>query len=286
MDGVADVGQDLTGMRSGKLTVLEKTDEKRKGSTLWRCRCDCGREILLEPFKIKRQLTQSCGCSRKGHGIKDLTGQRFGRLVAEERLEEKTGSSYLWRCRCDCGQETKVPAKALLSGNTTSCGCARADALRERAEDITGKRFGYLTAVEPAGSRYHGSVMWKCRCDCGSECCVSYNSLVSGNTASCGCKKKEHEQPPLHYVDGTCIEMIDHPILRSNNTSGFTGVVATGDGRWRAQIIFQGKLHVLGTYRDIQMAAEARRKGEEKYFGEFLDEYYAAQAPEMTRLSG
>ena len=272
-------------MRSGKLTALEKTDEKRRGTTLWRCRCDCGNEILLEPYKITGQITKSCGCSRRGRRVKDLTGQRFGRLTALERLDEKSGSCYLWRCRCDCGSEIKVKVNALLSGNTTSCGCAKIDALRERAIDITGRRFGYLTALEPIDRREYGSVVWRCRCDCGKTAEVNYNSLVTGNTTSCGCKRSEHEQPPLHYVDGTCIEMLESRTVRSNNTSGYTGVVAMPDGRWRAQIVFRGKRHILGTYRDIEMAAEARRKGEERIFGEFLQSYYAEKG-ETGRMTG
>ena len=273
---MANIKKDITGMRSGKLTALERTEEKRRGCTLWRCRCDCGNEILLEPYKITGQITQSCGCSRRGKRAKDLTGQRFGRLTAIERLAEKSGSSYLWRCKCDCGSEARVSVKALVSGNTTSCGCAKIDALRERAKDISGRQFGYLTTLRPLDERAQGSVVWECRCHCGNICKVPYNSLVRGNTTSCGCKKSEHEQPTLRYVGGTCIEMIEHPALRADNTSGYTGVVATPDGRWRAQLVFRGKRHILGTYRDIEMAAEARRKGEERIYGEFLDEYYAS----------
>lgn len=58
------------------------------------------------------------------HGA-DLTGQRFGRLVALERLVERSGGRCLWRCRCDCGRELNVRADALRSGNTKSCGCGK-----------------------------------------------------------------------------------------------------------------------------------------------------------------
>ena len=284
---MANIRQDITGMRSGRLTAIERTDIKRKGCTLWRCSCDCGNEILLEPYKIKRQITQSCGCSRRGRRMKDLTGQRFGRLVAVERLDRKRGNSYLWRCKCDCGSETEAAVNALISGNTTSCGCAKIDALRERAIDISGKKYGYLTPLRPLDERAQGSVVWECRCDCGKICRVPYNSIVRGNTASCGCKKNEHEQPPLHYVDGTCIEMLKPKGLRANNTSGCTGVVALPNGRWRAQIVFKGRRHVLGTYSDYNMAVEARKKGEARIFGEFLDAYYTEQTPtNISQMTG
>lgn len=53
-------------------------------------------------------------------------------------------------------------------------------------KDITGERFGRLTAVEFAGRRSRKS-FWKCLCDCGKETIVAKHSLVTGNTQSCGC---------------------------------------------------------------------------------------------------
>ena len=58
--------------------------------------------------------------------------------------------------------------------------------------DLTGQRFGRLLAVRPTVHRLHGSVVWLCRCDCGTEAAVPSNSLRSGNTRSCGCQRAEH----------------------------------------------------------------------------------------------
>jgi len=49
---------------------------------------------------------------------RDLTGQRFGRLVAGEYSTIAQG----WRCICDCGAQTTVRTWSLTSGSTTSCG--------------------------------------------------------------------------------------------------------------------------------------------------------------------
>lgn len=51
---------------------------------------------------------------------KDLTGERFGRLV----VRAWAGSSH-WICRCDCGSETRVLTANLTRNNTRSCGCIR-----------------------------------------------------------------------------------------------------------------------------------------------------------------
>lgn len=59
-------------------------------------------------------------------GVKrDLTGQRFGKLVAIEFAYRKKMNTY-WKCRCDCGNETIVNKSNLISGRTKSCGCGQA----------------------------------------------------------------------------------------------------------------------------------------------------------------
>ena len=57
----------------------------------------------------------------------DITGQRFGRLLAVKPAPGKrypNGKAQTrWLCRCDCGVEIVVPTSALVSGHTKSCGC-------------------------------------------------------------------------------------------------------------------------------------------------------------------
>ena len=55
--------------------------------------------------------------------IKDLQGQRFGRLVVKRFLYTRGHEATYWLCVCDCGTEKAVRAGNLRSGNTKSCGC-------------------------------------------------------------------------------------------------------------------------------------------------------------------
>ena len=55
----------------------------------------------------------------------DLTGQRFGRLTVVEFVGTDKRGNALWKCKCDCGNETVVRYSNLKSGHTTSCGCFR-----------------------------------------------------------------------------------------------------------------------------------------------------------------
>jgi hypothetical protein len=50
-----------------------------------------------------------------------------------------------------------------------------------------GRKYGHLTVVEDTGRRYHGSIIFKCVCDCGNFKDVSSNKLHSGHVISCGC---------------------------------------------------------------------------------------------------
>lgn len=54
---------------------------------------------------------------------KDITGQRFGRLVAIERTEQKNVHGYKWLCACDCGNIALVVLAYMMNGHTKSCGC-------------------------------------------------------------------------------------------------------------------------------------------------------------------
>lgn len=68
--------------------------------------------------------------------IKDITGQRFGKLVVLEDSGKRQGSSVMWKCRCDCGNITYATGSTLKKGNTKSCGCLVLHPVREPAIEI------------------------------------------------------------------------------------------------------------------------------------------------------
>jgi len=61
--------------------------------------------------------------------------------------------------------------------------------------DITGKRFGKLTAIRSEGVGPCWRTMWMCHCDCGRDVTVYKNNLVSGHTRSCGCLRRDRWKP-------------------------------------------------------------------------------------------
>ena len=57
--------------------------------------------------------------------------------------------------------------------------------------DLTGQRCGMWTVLGESGRDNDRNVLWNCRCDCGNKKDVPSNTLKSGKTTSCGCKKKK-----------------------------------------------------------------------------------------------
>ena len=64
--------------------------------------------------------------------IKDLTTQRFGRLIVIAKNGRKK-RAITWECQCDCGRIVTVRGNHLRSGVSKSCGCLNTDLTRVRA---------------------------------------------------------------------------------------------------------------------------------------------------------
>lgn len=69
----------------------------------------------------------------------DLTGQRFGRLTINRRLDNDASGRARWRCLCDCGGETAACTGQLRSGMTKSCGCIHREGLIARSTKHGGR---------------------------------------------------------------------------------------------------------------------------------------------------
>lgn len=64
---------------------------------------------------------------------RNLTGRRFGRLVAIGPVGTyrfKGGSYVRWLCKCDCDRSTVVVSSSLVGGTTISCGCRRQEIMK------------------------------------------------------------------------------------------------------------------------------------------------------------
>ncbi len=202
--------KNITAQRFGRLVALRPTNQRRRGLVVWECRCDCGNTTYVTATDLIRGNTSSCGCLRSELVSKDITGKRFGKLIALWPIPERDiHGQILWECKCDCSNIIFTTTQSLLSGKKTSCGCSREnnefnkllDKLSGNTNrykrDLTNQRFGRLIALEPTPERQNHSVVWKCLCDCGNTVFVSVSKLTSGNTQSCGCLQKDSTRKNL-----------------------------------------------------------------------------------------
>lgn len=52
----------ITGQRFGRITVIEFSHTDERSRSLWKCKCDCGKEFIGDGYNINRGNTSSCGC--------------------------------------------------------------------------------------------------------------------------------------------------------------------------------------------------------------------------------
>lgn len=130
---------DITGQRFGKLLITHKKQndpndpiKQRRIGAWWYADCDCGaKDIIVKGAYLRAGRVQSCGCYNKeaSHekNMIDLTGQKYGMLTvlkeAPEARENHKNRAIMWKCLCECGNETIVSSNALRTGGTISCGC-------------------------------------------------------------------------------------------------------------------------------------------------------------------
>lgn len=191
--------KDLTGQKFGKLTVIEMLysyRRKKSGQTVTycRCKCDCGNIVLRQAQKLKTSKLPSCGCAKR-EIIRDtcgtdVDGQKFGQLTVLETLWDENPVKL--RCRCDCGSETIIAKRDVVSGHTQSCGCLHKRRTSEsNTKDFTGKKNIHgIEAIQPLHQNKRGVWIWEFRCHCGNV----FNGLPARvfsdtrPTVSCGCQ--------------------------------------------------------------------------------------------------
>lgn len=118
--------KDITGQRFGKLVVIARTRANSQGNVIWECRCDCGNTAYVKGVNLRNGSTTSCGCMSCIGRKKDITNQRFGKLVALYPTEERNSAGcVLWECQCDCGNRIKVVGTELRQGRVNETrGCS------------------------------------------------------------------------------------------------------------------------------------------------------------------
>lgn len=131
--------KDLTGTKVGLLTLIDRKREGRR--TYYLCECECGNKRWIRADSLaKENPTLSCGCLAENTQFKanDITGKRYGRLIALRATNKrsKDNGSVIWQCKCDCGNITYVAQGDLQKGVVSSCGCYRRELGKEKGRKV------------------------------------------------------------------------------------------------------------------------------------------------------
>lgn len=98
------------------------------------CKCLlCGNTVVgVNIYNIIKGRSKNCGCVRKNklsdrrvHTVESLSQQKFGKLTVTEEAGRDNYGKILYKCRCDCGNDTIVLGNSLLQNHVLSCGCIR-----------------------------------------------------------------------------------------------------------------------------------------------------------------
>lgn len=106
---------------------------------------ECERERVVKYADISKVGHTLCGGCASSN---DITGTRFGRLVALRIDPEKGSRKSYWICKCDCGIIKSVNAYSMLIGETMSCGCYNKEVLRLRTGESSAVWKSTLTEEE------------------------------------------------------------------------------------------------------------------------------------------
>lgn len=134
-----------------------------KGDIYWLCRCDCGNTKEIKGHSLRSGITKSCGClglerlienckakNQSSISDADVTGKRFGKLVALEYCGKDEHRCKIFKCLCDCGKETIVRKSRLINGTTKSCGCLSSEVwsnMNHKHGYATHNRYNRLYAI-------------------------------------------------------------------------------------------------------------------------------------------
>lgn len=124
----------MIGKVYGRLTIvafdsLRKKSDGKMEAYYW-CQCTCGSPLIsIRGSSLKDGNTRSCGClcpdALHDNNALDITGVRFGKLIARRPMDRRIYGSIVWECDCDCGNTHYTSVSRLNAGQVYSCGCIK-----------------------------------------------------------------------------------------------------------------------------------------------------------------
>ena len=218
--------------------------------------------------------------------LKDLTGERFGKLLVigrsnDDYVRPNGSKTTKWDCLCDCGRRVSLRGDHMKTGNTLSCGFCSHNTFEFKNDicivyDKNKKSFiididDYDLIKNRSWSfDRHGYVV---TCDTNEKNIKLHRYIMNVNDPKTVIDHIDHNpannrKSNLRICSQQQNALNQKPSKR--NKSGYVGVSFDKKfNKWLAQIGFQGKNYYLGRYNKIEDAITARHKAELNYFKEF-----------------
>lgn len=201
----------------------------------------------------------------------DRTGQRFGKLVVIEQAGRNSLKKVLWKCKCDCGNESIVTAGALVTKNTESCGCVVPNFKHggwNKASYNTWRAM-IRRCTKPQDKdypRYGGLGVTVC------NRWLDYINFVADMGEPVGDETLDRIDTYGNYEPSNCrwagVKVQNRNIrVRKNSKTGVIGIRKVGD-KYMAKITVDKKGYYSKCFATIEEAAAARKELEAKYWTE------------------
>ena len=218
----------------------------------------------------------------------DITGQRFGRLVAIKRVERPNTNLSYWLCKCDCGKEKEIFLGSLKRGYTTSCGCYHSEVFKENVRKSNKKYNEYEVVGDTVYVTMKYSQTMICDVDDWErlkDVCWSKDKNGYAIGTPKGEKNIKFHIAVMGKREGMFIDHINRNRLDNrkcnlrfvtpkentwnigvgkNNKSGVVGVYKR-QNKWVASIGINRKTYHIGIYNNFEDAVKARKEAEKLY---------------------
>lgn len=112
---------EVVGLYLGYVERSGMDSEMQVNGYMLRCSCGTMYSVSYKTYVKHSENYSSCGCKK----YIELINTKINRLTILEVIHDKEKCKYLFKCRCECGNECIVPAYNLLNAHkpTQSCGC-------------------------------------------------------------------------------------------------------------------------------------------------------------------
>ena len=230
----------------------------------------------------------------------DLTNKKFGKLKVIKQLQDHYtyggNKKHMWLCKCDCGRDSNVICSTgdLNSGKRWRCTYCVKDEASKRMIDKNKKNNIYdLSGKYGIGYTLNNEVFWFDLEDYNlikNYCWYKHHNyfVAKINGKEIGLHKlimndlenqydidhikteNKFDNRKLNLRKTTRQQNTSNRKLSKNNTSGVSGVRwHSRDKVWEAWIKIDYINKYLGRYENFEDAVTARKKAEEKYYGEY-----------------